>query len=298
MAPRPTKHHGEELSETLVRFIVEHAMGVRVCCYVFRTGDSRPDAIIHRHGGVPLEIVSDPDKAGNRLASALRKAGRPAKFEGLNHGYKVLLTKTARVKDIGSWLEPTLRLLDDPATRDGVPRQTENYASILPFPFIDQGEVIFATDSGGGRPNLQPADVVQAASAMLARPEYADVARKLSAYGGVERHAAVIVDDDQTSAFRWLREATPADLNQLPLPQLVDEITHLWITPRYLPGLAIEDSLPGATAARAAGIWVIGAHMDEPFPGGVVDEVWPSLLGRTPPDFTTRQEPAPPGRTV
>lgn len=69
MPSQPTGHHGEKPSETLVRLIVESSLGVRVCCYDDRDGNSKPDAIIHRQGGVPLEIVSDPHKADVQLLS-------------------------------------------------------------------------------------------------------------------------------------------------------------------------------------------------------------------------------------
>ena len=52
MPSQPTGHHGEKPSETLVRLIVERSLGVRVCCYDDRDGNSKPDAIIHRRGGV------------------------------------------------------------------------------------------------------------------------------------------------------------------------------------------------------------------------------------------------------
>lgn len=71
---QPTGHHGEKPSETLVRLIVERSLGVRACCYDDRDGNSKPDAIIHRQGGVPLAIVSDPHKADVQLLSALGKS--------------------------------------------------------------------------------------------------------------------------------------------------------------------------------------------------------------------------------
>lgn len=86
MTPRQGGHHGEKPSETLVRFIIEQALGVRVCSYDHRGGSSRPDGIVHRHGGVPLEIVSDPLKSSNRLLSALNKIGRRAQFDDLSGG--------------------------------------------------------------------------------------------------------------------------------------------------------------------------------------------------------------------
>ena len=93
--------------------------------------------------------------------------------------------------------------------------------------------------SSGVRPLPSPPDVVTAACAVLAQPRYADVGRKLGAYGGIERHAVLIVDDEEDSTFSWLREAAPADVDQLPPPELAPEITHLWITRRYVPGLTI-----------------------------------------------------------
>jgi hypothetical protein len=73
---------------------------------------------------VPLEIVSDPNKADNQLANALEKFGRRKQYAGLEHGYWVSLTSKARVKDL-TWLENTLRDFEDPAKRDQVPRRTE-----------------------------------------------------------------------------------------------------------------------------------------------------------------------------
>lgn len=46
MLSQPRGHHGEKPSETLVRLIVERSLGVRVCCYDDRDGNSKPDAII------------------------------------------------------------------------------------------------------------------------------------------------------------------------------------------------------------------------------------------------------------
>ncbi len=238
MAPRPAGHHGEKPSETLVRFIVEHSLGVRVCSYDDRGGRSRPDAIIHHHGGVPLEIVSDPLQSENQLLSALHKIGRRTEFDGLRQGYRVCLTRKARVKDLG-WLEQILLQLEDSDQPNPVTGQTDNYLFIEPDERLAAGEVRFLSGSGGGRPTHYGLDVVSAASAVLAQKQYADVGRKLDAYGGVERHAVLVVDDEKDATFSWLRQATPADVNRLPVPGLTAEITHLWITPRYMPGLTM-----------------------------------------------------------
>lgn len=238
MSTHPTGHHGEKPSETLVRFVVERCLGVRVCCYDDRSGNSRPDAIIHRKGGVPLEIVSDPLKSDVQLLSALDKIGRRAEFAGLQRGYWVCLTDKARVKDLG-WLEKLLRQLDDPEQRNLVPRRSNAYEFTEPQERLGPGEVWLTSGSSGGRPLPSPPEVVTAACAVLAQPGYADVARKLDAYGGVERHAVLIVDDEKDSTFSWLREATPANVDELPPPELAPEINHLWITRRYVPGLTI-----------------------------------------------------------
>ena len=108
MSARLTGHHGEKPSETLVRFIVERCLKVRVCCYDDRSGSSRPDAIIHSNGGVPLEIVSVPSKSDVQLLSALDKIGRRTEFAGLQRGYWVCLTDKARVNDL-RWLQELLR---------------------------------------------------------------------------------------------------------------------------------------------------------------------------------------------
>ena len=238
MTQRPSGHHGERPSETVVRFIVENALGIRVCCYDDRRGVSRVDAIIHRHGGVPLEIVSAPWIAGNKQTSALNKRGRLTRFDGLKHGYKVWLASAARVNNLG-WVEPTLRQLEDPETCEHVPSRTENYVSIVRFPFVTAGEVLFTIGGGGGRSDSRAPELVTAASAILARKDYADVARKLDAYGGEERHAVIIVDDEEIPAFGWLREPHSADLERLPDPELPEEITHLWLTPRGVVGMTI-----------------------------------------------------------
>lgn len=258
MTPRPTGHHGEKPSETLVRFIVEQTLGVRVCCYDDRGGRSRPDAIIHHLGGVPLEIVSDPLQSENQLLSALEKIGRRAEFDGLTQGYRVCLTRNARINDL-SWLEQTLRQLEDPEQRDPVTGQTDNYLFVEPDKRLLAGEVRFTSGSGGGRPIRYGPDVISAASAVLAQKQYADVARKLNAYGGVERHAVVVVDDEKDSTFSWLRRATPADVDQLPAPELTAEITHLWITPRYIPGLTMAWS---AKTGWQAAPWDWGHPID------------------------------------
>lgn len=231
-------HRGEKPNETLVRFIVEQALGVRVCSFDDRRGVSRVDAIVHRQGGVPLEIVSAPWEAGNRQTSALRKRGSRKRFNGLRHGYKVCLTSEARINDL-AWVEPTLRQLEDPAKADLVPSRTKNYYWIVQFPFVGAGEVLFTQGGGGGRPAHAPADVVTTASAILARTEYGDVPRKLGAYGGDERHAFLIVDRERHPEFGWLRRATVSDLVLLPEPLLPPEVTHFWISPRTTPGLTL-----------------------------------------------------------
>lgn len=234
---------GEKMSETLVRFIVEHVLGVRVCCYDDRRGISRPDAIIHRNGGVPLEIVSDPLVSDLQLTNALRRIDRRATFAGLQHGYLVCLTNAARVKDL-SWLERTLHLLENPAEQHSVARRTKEYMFIKPVESFSAGEVRFTTGQGGGRPIPHAHDLVSEATSILARPQYADVARKLGNHGGAERHAVLVVDEDKTSTFSWLREAESDDVAQLPAPELPEGITHLWITPRYGPGLTALWSPP------------------------------------------------------
>jgi hypothetical protein len=240
MTTRPAGHHGEKPSETLVRFIVEKTLGVRVCCYDDRRGTSRPDAIVHRCGGVPLEIVSDPLKSDVQLINALKKIGNRTEFTGLRHGYWVCLTDKARVNNL-TWLRDLLLQREDPDRSTHVPPQSASYLFIrIDDKGLRPGEVRFTTGSGGGRPIPDPPDVVKVACAVLGRPQYADVARKLGKYGGVERHAVLVVDDEQDSAFGWLRCAMPQDVGQLPTPQLDPEITHLWITPRYIPGLTLS----------------------------------------------------------
>lgn len=238
MPSRAEGHHGEKPSETLVRFIVERSLGVRVCCYDDRDGRSKPDAIIHRQGGVPLEIVSDPHKADVQLLSALNKIGRRADFPGLRHGYWVSLTHRARVNDLG-WLEQLLRQLEDPEQRDSVPRQANEYEFISRQDDLPPGEVRLTSGSSGSRPMPSPNNVVKAACDVLGQPAYADVARKLAAHGGVERHVVLIVDEEKDPTFTWLREATPDDVSLLYPPVLADGITHLWITRRYVPGLTV-----------------------------------------------------------
>jgi len=203
---RPEKHHGEKPGETIARFIVENALQTRVCCYDDRGGTSRPDAIIHRNGGVPLEVVSDPNRAENQLHTALEKVGRRANFTGLAHGYWVSLTAKAKVKDM-TWLETTLRNLEDPATRDQVKRRSDQYEFIAERDSFAPGEVRFSIGSGGGRPIPKGPEVVAAVCAVLARPAYTDVANKLEAYGGPERHAVLTVDSENDPTFEWLRNA-------------------------------------------------------------------------------------------
>jgi len=231
-------HHGEKPDETLVRFIVEQSLGVRVCNFDDRRGVSRVDAILHRHSGVPLEIVSAPWEAGNRQTSALQKSGSRKRFNGLRHGYKVCLTSEARINDL-AWVEPTLRQLEDPAKAYLVPSRAKNYDWIARFPFVGAGEVLFTQGGGGGRPADAPAQVVITASAILARMEYADVPRKLGAYGGDERHAFLVVDDERHAEFGWLRRAMVSDLVLLPEPLLPPEVTHFWISLRTIPGLTL-----------------------------------------------------------
>jgi hypothetical protein len=238
MPSQPRGHHGEKPSETLVRLIVERNLGVRVCCYDDRDGNSKPDAIIHRKGGVPLEIVSDPHKADVQLLSALDKIDRRTEFVGLRHGYWVSLTHEARVKDLG-WLKKLLHQLEDPEQRDMVPSRAPAYEFISLQDNLLPGEVRLTSGSGGGRPMPSPTKVVKAACDVLGQPAYADVARKLAAHGGAERHAVLIVDEEKDASFDWLREATSDDVSQLSPPELADEITHLWITRRYVPGLTV-----------------------------------------------------------
>lgn len=238
MLSQPTGHHGEKPSETLVRFIVERSLGVRVCCYDDRDGSSKPDAIIHRQGGVPLEIVSDPHKADVQLLSALDKIDRRTEFSGLRHGYWVSLTHKARVKNLG-WLEKLLHQLEDPEQQDSVPSRANEYEFISPQDHLLPGEVRLTSGSSGSRPMPSPTNVVKAACGVLGQPAYADVARKLAAHGGAERHAVLIVDEEKDPSFDWLREATSDNLSQLSAPKLADEITHLWITRRYVPGMTV-----------------------------------------------------------
>jgi hypothetical protein len=235
---RPAGGHGEKPNETLVRLIVQRSLGVRVCCYDDRDGSSKPDAIVHRRGGVPLEIVSDPHKADVQLLSALDKIDRRTEFAGLRHGYWVSLTHKARVKDL-RWLETLLRQLEDPVQRHLVPSRADEYEFITPVNFLRAGEVRLSSGSGGGRPMPSPDNVVAAACAVLAQPAYADVSRKLSAHGGAERHAALIVDEEKDATFDWLREAGANDVDRLPQPVLSGKVTHLWITSRYQASLTI-----------------------------------------------------------
>lgn len=238
MLSQPRGHHGEKPSETLVRLIVERSLGVRVCCYDDRDGNSKPDAIIHRQGGVPLEIVSDPHKADVQLLRALDRIDRGTEFAGLRHGYWVSLTHKARVKDL-EWLEVLLHQLEDPAQHAAVPRRADEYEFISRQDHLLPGEVRLTSGSSGGRPMPSPTNVVRAACDVLGQPAYADVSRKLAAHGGAERHAVLIVDEEKDPSFDWLREATSGDVSQLSPPEFAEEITHLWITRRYVPGLTV-----------------------------------------------------------
>ena len=246
------QHHGENPSETLVRFTVEQTLGHRVCSFDDRRGTSCVDAIIHRQGGVPLEIVSDPWVEGNMQTNALAKKAHGLTIPGLKAAYKIQLASASRVNKL-TWVGPILRLLDDPATQHHVPNRSAEYESILVWPFGAPGRVIFTTGGGGGREDYSGHDVVTAAAEILTRETYADVAMKLDAHGGDERHAAVIVDEDQTPAFAWLRTRREGDLPELadlPAPPLPEEITHLWITPRYPRALTLRWSPDGGWAGR------------------------------------------------
>jgi hypothetical protein len=181
---------------------------------------------------------------GNKQMSALTKRARGLEISGLQFGYKVLLTSKARVDKL-DWVESTLRRLEDPEARSAVPRRTENYESIVSWPALSPGQVIFATGGGGGSAHYNAENVVTAATEMLTRVDYADVARKLGAHGGAERHAVVIVDEEQTPAFAWLRQGRPDDLRYAPEPSLQEEITHLWISPRNPQALTVRWSPDG-----------------------------------------------------
>lgn len=232
---------GERWSETLARFVVEQHLGVRVCCHDDRRGTSRPDAIIHRRGGVPLEIVSDPLKGDVELAGAIDKAKRsgPIRVAGLRRGYVVSLNRRARLRDL-TWLEEVLRLHDDPETRGAAPSSGDAYEFVLPLDSIPAGEVRFAIGSSGTRTHAEPAEVVDAAIEILARPEYVDVGRKLSEFGGPERHAMLIVDDEKSHAFGWLLEAPLSDVRALPCPALPAGITHLWLMRSGIAGVGLH----------------------------------------------------------
>ncbi len=258
MSPRPVGHHGEKPSETLVRFIVQRSLGVRVCCYDDRSGVSRPDAIIHRSGGVPLEIVSDPLKSDVQLLRALEKIGRRTHFAGLEHGYRVCLKVKARVNDL-TWLLAILEQLEDPQERLLVARNDERYMDIKPDPRLEPGEVRFTSGSEGSYSPPSGVDVVAAASSVLAQERYDDVARKLNIFGGSERHAVLIVDDEKDPSFNWLREAKPGDVDQLPEPELSAGITHLWITRRGISGTTVWWS---ADAGWQAMTWADGDPFD------------------------------------
>ena len=238
MSPRLVGHHGEKPSETVARYIVERSLGARVCCYDDRSGVSRPDAIIHRNGGVPLEIVSDPLKSDVQLLSALDKIDRRANFTGLASGYRVCLKVRARVSDL-TWLRTILEQLEDAHRRHLVASRDERYMYIEPDTRLAPGEVRFTSGSEGSHALPDGAEVVAAASAVLAQTRYDDVARKLRAYGGAERHVVLIADDEKDPTFSWLREANPAEVDHLPDPKLAPGITHLWITRRYIAGITI-----------------------------------------------------------
>ncbi|GAB4064958.1 hypothetical protein GCM10028777_13010 [Angustibacter speluncae] len=238
MPSQPTGHHGEKQSETLVRLIIERSLGARVCCYDDRDGNSKPDAIIHRQGGVPLEIVSDPHKGDVQLLNALGKINGRVEIAGLSQGYWVCLTHKARVNDLG-WLEQLLHQLEDPDQWHLIPHRADEYEFITTQGYLRPGQVILTSGSGGGRPLPSAANVVKAACDLLGQPAYADVARKLAAYGGAERHAVLIVDEQKDHSFDWLRVASPGDASALAVPELVDDITHLWITSRYVPSLTV-----------------------------------------------------------
>ncbi len=230
MVARRNPQTGEKLSETLARFLVEQVLGLRVCCYDDRRGTSRPDAIIHRNGGVPLEIVSDPLASELELMSALKKHNNPMTVSGLRRGYLVSVSPDARIKDIANRLREMLCELDEQPNCTRWSRPMQGCDSICFAPFLEPGEVLLTSGGGGGRPDVDGSAVVIEASAILARPQYADVARKLAAYGGAERHVVLIVDEDKAAAFSWLHQAELQDVVQLPTPELPSAITHLWIT--------------------------------------------------------------------
>jgi hypothetical protein len=224
----------ERPGETFARYAVEQILGVRVCRYD-RGGNSQPDGIIHRSGGVPLEIVSDPHQADLQRLNALEKRGWTAHIDGLQHGYQVFLEPDAPpLKDL-TWLANILRIKEDPALQDLFSPAGKGYSLIVAEPTLAPGEIAFSASWGHGGPMLATGDLAQAASEILSRPAYADVARKLERYGGTERHAYVIGDAAKSSTFRSLMNLVHEDLDGEPAPTLPSGITDLWIGARHFP---------------------------------------------------------------
>lgn len=224
----------ERPGETFARYAVEQVLGVRVCRYD-RGGDSQPDGIIHRSGGVPLEIVSDPNRADLQRLNALEKRGWTAKIEGLQHGYQVFLEPDAPpLKDL-TWLANILRTKEDPALRDFFSPAGKGYSLISEDPTLAPGEIVFSASWSHGGPMIQTGDLASAVSEILGRSAYADVPRKLARYGGAERHAYVIGDGANSSTFRSLMNLIPEDLESEPAPSLPAEITDVWIGARHFP---------------------------------------------------------------
>jgi len=233
----------ERPGELLARYAVEQILGVRVCRYD-RGGNSQPDGIIHRAGGVPLEIVSDPHQADLKRLSALDKYGWTATISGLQHGYEVFLEPDAPpLKDL-TWLKKILQLKEaakaNPELRHLVSPTGKGYSLISEEPTLAPGEISFRASWSHSGPMLETGDLATAVSEILGQPAYSDVRHKLALYGGAERHAYVIGDAGKSSTFRSLMNLAPEDLEGEPAPALPAVITHVWIGARYFPQTVVH----------------------------------------------------------
>lgn len=224
----------ERPGETLARYAVEQILGVRVCRYD-RGGNSQPDGIIHRDGGVPLEVVSDPYKKDLQLMRALDKMQRRATIAGLQHGYELwILPEAPPLKDL-TWLAELCRAKEDPNRRDLIPPISDWYSRLEIDPDLAPGEIVFTPAWFSEGPIPGPGDIAKAVGEILSREAYADVPRKLAAYGGTERHAFVIGDQSNNPIFGRLMGLDPAALDEEPDPNVPAEVTHLWVGARHHP---------------------------------------------------------------
>ena len=220
----------EKPNEVAARQIVSQALGVPVDRFEDGRSPSQIDAAIRYADGriAALEIVADHEDEFNAQWSALQKIDHRVPVPGLQRSWLAHLARRAKVRDVTRYLPEIVAQLDEgrDVSADRLDRLGVTWLEPLGADTtLPAGHVYLFAEGWGG--SAGPADEVPSfVERVLA--EHDDVASKLAAHGGAERHAFIWTTIGSDYAVQFALEDREQPLPTR-APRLPKGVTHVWV---------------------------------------------------------------------